>query len=134
MADLGNIDNMMLHKLKYSQDEGIPAALNGYGVPAPDLIAYGGIRVEMADPELKTVDGADLNMQLADRINLIKLPNSPANLFFIPSSEFVRPPKDYEYREPNHHDVEMLAECLRVSPNFHRVIVVIRTAIHGRND
>eukprot|EP00873_Tetraselmis_striata_P035495 jgi/Tetstr1/455759/TSEL_042558.t1 len=70
--DLANIDKDFQNALPYVDTFAVPPALNGFGnTGAVDWIFYGHLKVEIADPEVKTSHGGDINMLYADRVNLV---------------------------------------------------------------
>eukprot|EP00873_Tetraselmis_striata_P000799 jgi/Tetstr1/421063/TSEL_012108.t1 len=65
--DLANIDKDFQNALPYVDTYAVPPALNGFHhTGAVDWISYGHLKVEIADPEVKTSHGGDINTLYAD--------------------------------------------------------------------
>eukprot|EP00873_Tetraselmis_striata_P033412 jgi/Tetstr1/453676/TSEL_040632.t1 len=92
--DLANIDKDFKNALPYVDTLAVPPALNGFHhTGAVDWISYGHLRVEIADPEVKTSHGGDINTLYADRVNLvIDKDTGLPHIFSFPSDKFVAPP------------------------------------------
>eukprot|EP00873_Tetraselmis_striata_P035346 jgi/Tetstr1/455610/TSEL_042422.t1 len=87
---------------------------------AVDWISYGKIRVEIADPEVKTSQGGDINMLLADRVNLVTDKDTGLpHIFSFPSEKFVAPPAEFEFRSLKLQDCNMVAQSYMV--NAHQI-------------
>eukprot|EP00873_Tetraselmis_striata_P021016 jgi/Tetstr1/441280/TSEL_029531.t1 len=113
--DLANIDKDFKNALPYVDTLAVPPALNGfYNTGAVDLISYGHLRVEIADPEVKTSHGGDINTLYADRVNLVvdKDMGLP-HIFSFPSDKFVAPPPAFEFRSPKLQDCNMVAQSYK---------------------
>lgn len=114
--DLANIDKDFKNALPYVNTLAVPPALNGFhNTGAVDWISYGHLRVEIADPEVKTSHGGDINMLYADRVNLVvnKDTGLPYIFSFI-SDKFVAPPPEFEFRSPKLQDCNMVAQSYKV--------------------
>eukprot|EP00873_Tetraselmis_striata_P011098 jgi/Tetstr1/431362/TSEL_021053.t1 len=95
--DLANIDKDFKNALPYVNTLAVPPALNGFhNTGAVDSISYGHLRVEIADPEVKTSHGGDINTLYADIVNLVvdKDTGLPHIFSFI-SDKFVAPPPEF---------------------------------------
>eukprot|EP00873_Tetraselmis_striata_P016755 jgi/Tetstr1/437019/TSEL_025779.t1 len=118
--DLANIDKDFKNALPYVDTLAVPPALNGfYNTGAVDLISYGHLRVEIADPEVKTSHGGDINTLYADRVNLVvdKDTGLP-HIFSFPSDKFVAPPPEFEFRSPKLQDCNMVAQSYKRNPSL----------------
>eukprot|EP00873_Tetraselmis_striata_P015194 jgi/Tetstr1/435458/TSEL_024364.t1 len=116
--DLANIDKDFKNALPYVDTLAVPPALNGFHhTGAVDLISYGHLRVEIADPEVKTSHGGDINTLYADRVNLVvdKDTGLP-HIFSFPSDKFVAPPPEFEFRSPKPQDCNMVAQSYKYEP------------------
>eukprot|EP00873_Tetraselmis_striata_P040542 jgi/Tetstr1/460806/TSEL_000561.t1 len=113
--DLANIDKDFKNALPYVNTLAVPPALNGFhNTGAVDWISYGHLRVEIADPEVKTSQGGDINMLYADRVNLVV--NKDTGLPYISSfisDKFVAPPPEFEFRSPKLQDCNMVAQSYK---------------------
>eukprot|EP00873_Tetraselmis_striata_P023402 jgi/Tetstr1/443666/TSEL_031658.t1 len=113
--DLANIDKIFKNALPYVNTLAVPPALNGvHNTGAVDWISYGHLRVEIADPEVKTSHGGDINTLYADRVNLVvdKDTGLP-HIFRFPSDKFVAPPPEFEFRSPKLQDCNMVAQSYK---------------------
>eukprot|EP00873_Tetraselmis_striata_P026837 jgi/Tetstr1/447101/TSEL_034539.t1 len=118
--DLANIDKDFKNALPYVNTLAVPPALNGFhNTGAVDWISYGHLRVEIADPEVKTSHGGDINMLYADRVNLVvnKATGLPYIFSFI-SDRFVAPPPEFEFRSPKLQDCNMVAQSYKRNPSL----------------
>eukprot|EP00873_Tetraselmis_striata_P041885 jgi/Tetstr1/462149/TSEL_007214.t1 len=116
--DLANIDKDFKNALPYVNTLAVPPALNGFhNTGAVDWISYGHLRVEIADPEVKTSHGGDINTLYADRVNLVvdKDTGLPHIFSFI-SDKFVAPPPEFEFRSPKLQDCNMVAQSYKYEP------------------
>eukprot|EP00873_Tetraselmis_striata_P011085 jgi/Tetstr1/431349/TSEL_021040.t1 len=120
IGDLANIDKDFKNALPYVNTLAVPPALNGFhNTGAVDWISYGHLRVEIADPEVKTTHGGDINMLYADRVNLVvdKDTGLPHIFSFI-SDKFVAPPPEFEFRSPKLQDCNMVAQSYKRNPSL----------------
>eukprot|EP00873_Tetraselmis_striata_P011516 jgi/Tetstr1/431780/TSEL_021276.t1 len=118
--DLANIDKDFKNALPYVNTLAVPPALNGFhNTGAVDWISYGHLRVEIADPEVKTSHGGDINTLYADRVNLVvdKDTGLPHIFSFI-SDKFVAPPPEFEFRSPKLQDCNMVAQSYKRNPSL----------------
>eukprot|EP00873_Tetraselmis_striata_P037814 jgi/Tetstr1/458078/TSEL_044585.t1 len=118
--DLANIDKDFKNALPYVNTLAVPPALNGFNnTGAVDWISYGHLRVEIADPEVKTSHGGDINTLYADRVNLVvdKDTGLPYIFSFI-SDKFVAPPPEFEFRSPKLQDCNMVAQSYKRNPSL----------------
>eukprot|EP00873_Tetraselmis_striata_P040553 jgi/Tetstr1/460817/TSEL_000571.t1 len=118
--DLANIDKDFRNALPYVNTLAVPPALNGFhNTGAVDWISYGHLRVEIADPEVKTSHGGDINTLYADRVNLVvdKDTGLPHIFSFI-SDKFVAPPPEFEFRSPKLQDCNMVAQSYKRNPSL----------------
>eukprot|EP00873_Tetraselmis_striata_P003667 jgi/Tetstr1/423931/TSEL_001413.t1 len=113
--DLANIDKDFENALPYVDTFAVPPALNGFSnTGAVDTISYGHLRIEIADLEVKTPHGGDINMLYADKVNLVTdkdmgLPH----IYSFPSDKFVAPPPEFEFRSPKLQDCNMVAQSYK---------------------
>eukprot|EP00873_Tetraselmis_striata_P036601 jgi/Tetstr1/456865/TSEL_043537.t1 len=122
--DLANIDKDFKNALPYVNTLAVPPALNGFhNTGAVDWISYGHLRVEIADPEVKTSHGGDINTLYADRVNLVvnKDTGLPYIFSFI-SDKFVAPPPEFEFRSPKLQDCNMVAQSYKTMANFKELV------------
>eukprot|EP00873_Tetraselmis_striata_P012674 jgi/Tetstr1/432938/TSEL_002346.t1 len=122
--DLANIDKDFKNALPYVNTLAVPPALNGFNnTGAVDWVSYGHLRVEIADPEVKTSHGGDINMLYADRVNLVvnKDTGLPYIFSFI-SDKFVAPPPEFEFRSPKLQDCNMVAQSYKTMANFKELV------------
>eukprot|EP00873_Tetraselmis_striata_P038657 jgi/Tetstr1/458921/TSEL_000387.t1 len=122
--DLANIDKDFKNALPYVNTLAVPPALNGFhNTGAVDWISYGHLRVEIADPEVKTSHGGDINTLYADRVNLVvdKDTGLPHIFSFI-SDKFVAPPPEFEFRSPKLQDCNMVAQSYKTMANFKELV------------
>eukprot|EP00873_Tetraselmis_striata_P044738 jgi/Tetstr1/465002/TSEL_009733.t1 len=122
--DLANIDKDFKKALPYVNALAVPPALNGFhNTGAVDWISYGHLRVEIADPEVKTSHGGDINTLYADRVNLVvdKDTGLPHIFSFI-SDKFVAPPPEFEFRSPKLQDCNMVAQSYKTMANFKELV------------
>eukprot|EP00873_Tetraselmis_striata_P026633 jgi/Tetstr1/446897/TSEL_034355.t1 len=93
VSDLTNIDQNFVNALPIGEYFAIPPALRVFHhTGAVDWISYGKIRVEIVDPEVKTSQGGDIHMLLADRVNLVTDKDTGLpHIFSFPSEKFVAP-------------------------------------------
>eukprot|EP00873_Tetraselmis_striata_P013758 jgi/Tetstr1/434022/TSEL_002456.t1 len=118
--DLANIDKDFKNALPYVNTLAVPPALNGFhNTGAVDWISYGHLRVEIADPEVKTYHGGDINTLYADRVNLVvdKDTGLPHIFSFI-SDKFVAPPPEFEFRSPKLQDCNMVVQSYKRNPSL----------------
>eukprot|EP00873_Tetraselmis_striata_P016101 jgi/Tetstr1/436365/TSEL_025198.t1 len=118
--DLANIDKDFKNALPYVNTLAVPPALNGFNnTGAVDWISYGHLRVEIADPEVKTSHGGDINTLYADRVNLVvdKDTGLPHIFSFI-SDKFVAPRPEFEFRSPKLQDCNMVAQSYKRNPSL----------------
>eukprot|EP00873_Tetraselmis_striata_P007935 jgi/Tetstr1/428199/TSEL_001820.t1 len=118
--DLANIDKDFKNALPYVNTLAVPPALNGFNnTGAVDWISYGHLRVEIADPEVKTSHGGDINTLYADIVNLVvdKDTGLPLIFSFI-SDKFVAPPPEFEFRSPKLQDCNMVAQSYKRNPSL----------------
>eukprot|EP00873_Tetraselmis_striata_P039010 jgi/Tetstr1/459274/TSEL_004674.t1 len=118
--DLANIDKDFKNALPYVNTLAVPPALNGFNnTGAVDWISYGHLRVEIADPEVKTSHGGDINTLYADIVNLVvdKDTGLPHIFSFI-SDKFVAPPPEFEFRSPKLQDCSMVAQSYKRNPSL----------------
>eukprot|EP00873_Tetraselmis_striata_P006279 jgi/Tetstr1/426543/TSEL_016841.t1 len=118
--DLANIDKDFNNALPYVDTLAVPPALNGFhNTGAVDWISYGHLRVEIADPEVKTSHGGDINTLYADIVNLVvdKDTGLP-HIFSFPSDKFVPPPPEFEFRSPKLQDRNMVAQSYKRNPSL----------------
>eukprot|EP00873_Tetraselmis_striata_P045793 jgi/Tetstr1/466057/TSEL_010644.t1 len=118
--DLANIDKDFKNALQFVNTLAVPPALNGFHhTGAVDWISYGHLRVEIADPEVKTSHGGDINTLYADRVNLVvdKDTGLPHIFSFI-SDKFVAPPPEFEFRSPKLQDCNMVAQSYKRNPSL----------------
>eukprot|EP00873_Tetraselmis_striata_P042532 jgi/Tetstr1/462796/TSEL_007746.t1 len=118
--DLANIDKDFKNALPYVNTLAVPPALNGFhNTGAVDWISYGHLRVESADPKVKTSHGGDINTLYADRVNLVvdKDTGLPHIFSFI-SDKFVAPPPEFEFRSPKLQDCNMVAQSYKRNPSL----------------
>eukprot|EP00873_Tetraselmis_striata_P003096 jgi/Tetstr1/423360/TSEL_014053.t1 len=113
--DLANIDKDFKNALPYVDTLAVPPALNGFHhTGAVDWISYGHLKVEIADPEVKTSHGGDINTLYADRVNLvIDKDTGLPHIFSFPSDKFVAPPPEFEFRSPKLQDCNMVAQSYK---------------------
>eukprot|EP00873_Tetraselmis_striata_P023475 jgi/Tetstr1/443739/TSEL_031727.t1 len=121
VSDLTNIDQDFVNALPIGEYFAIPPALRVlHTTGAVDWISYGKIRVEIADLEVKTSQGGDINMLLADRVNLVTDKDTGLpHIFSFPSEKFVAPPAEFEFRSPKLQDCNMVAQSYMV--NAHQI-------------
>eukprot|EP00873_Tetraselmis_striata_P001937 jgi/Tetstr1/422201/TSEL_013053.t1 len=122
--DLANIDKDFKNALPYVNTLAVPPALNGFhNTGAVDWISYGHLRVEIADPEVKTSHGGDINTLYANRVNLVvdKDTGLPHIFSFI-SDKFVAPPPEFEFRSPKLQDCNMVAQSYKTMANFKELV------------
>eukprot|EP00873_Tetraselmis_striata_P029704 jgi/Tetstr1/449968/TSEL_037021.t1 len=122
--DLANIDKDFKNALPYVNTLAVPPALNGFNnTGAVDWISYGHLRVEIADPKVKTSHGGDINTLYADRVNLVvdKDTGLPHIFSFI-SDKFVAPPPEFEFRSPKLQDCNMVAQSYKTMANFKELV------------
>eukprot|EP00873_Tetraselmis_striata_P023581 jgi/Tetstr1/443845/TSEL_031799.t1 len=118
--DLANIDKDFKNALPYVNTLAVPPALNGFhNTGAVDWISYGHLRVDIADPEVKTSHGGDINTLYADIVNLVvdKDTGLPHIFSFI-SDKFVAPPPEFEFRSPKLQDCNMVAQSYKRNPSL----------------
>eukprot|EP00873_Tetraselmis_striata_P015535 jgi/Tetstr1/435799/TSEL_024688.t1 len=118
--DLANIDKDFKNALPYVNTLAVPPALNGFhNTGAVDWISYGHLRVEIADPEVKTSHCGDINTLYADRVNLVvdKDTGLPHIFSFI-SDKFVAPPPEFEFRSPKLQGCNMVAQSYKRNPSL----------------
>eukprot|EP00873_Tetraselmis_striata_P019365 jgi/Tetstr1/439629/TSEL_028051.t1 len=118
--DLANIDKDFKNALPYVNTLAVPPALNGFhNTGAVDWISYGHLRVEIANPEVKTSHGGDINTLYADRVNLVvdKDTGLPHIFSFI-SDKFVAPPPEFEFRSRKLQDCNMVAQSYKRNPSM----------------
>eukprot|EP00873_Tetraselmis_striata_P042021 jgi/Tetstr1/462285/TSEL_007303.t1 len=113
--DLANIDKDFENALPYVDTFAVPPALNGLSnTGAVDYISYGHLRVEIADPEVKTAHGGDINMLYVYRVTLITDKDTGLPyIFSFPSDEFVAPPPAFDFRSPKLQDCNMVAQSYK---------------------
>eukprot|EP00873_Tetraselmis_striata_P038362 jgi/Tetstr1/458626/TSEL_045029.t1 len=119
--DLANIDKDFPNALPHVDTFAVPAALNGFHhTGAVDWISYGHLKVEIADPEVKTSHGGDINTLYADIVNLVidKDTGLPQIFSFFPSDKFVAPPPEFEFRSPKLQDCNMVAQSHKRNPSL----------------
>eukprot|EP00873_Tetraselmis_striata_P044899 jgi/Tetstr1/465163/TSEL_009885.t1 len=115
VSDLTNIDQDFVNALPIGEYFAIPPALR-----VLHTTGAGKIRVEIADPEVKTSQGGDINMLLADRVNLVTDKDTGLpHIFSFPSEKFVAPPAEFEFRSPKLQDCNMVAQSYMV--NAHQI-------------
>eukprot|EP00873_Tetraselmis_striata_P019359 jgi/Tetstr1/439623/TSEL_028045.t1 len=114
--DLANIDKDFENALPYVDTFAVPPALNGLSnTGAVDYISYGHLRVEIADPEVKTAHGGDINMLYVYRVTLITDKDTGLPyIFSFPSDEFVAPPPAFDFRSPKLQDCNMVAQSYKM--------------------
>eukprot|EP00873_Tetraselmis_striata_P027867 jgi/Tetstr1/448131/TSEL_035424.t1 len=118
--DLAKFDKDFKNALPYVNTLAVPPALNGFhNTGAVDCISYGHLRVEIADPEVKTSHGGDINPLYADRVNLVvdKDTGLPHIFSFI-SDKFVAPPPEFEFRSPKLQDCNMVTQSYKRNPSL----------------
>eukprot|EP00873_Tetraselmis_striata_P000878 jgi/Tetstr1/421142/TSEL_012185.t1 len=122
--DLANTDKDFKNALPFVDTLAVPPALNGFHhTGAVDWISYGHLRVEIADPEVKTTHGGDINMLYADRVNLvIDKDTGLPYIFSFPSDNFVAPPPEFEFRSPKLQDCNMVAQSYKSMTSNFRVV------------
>eukprot|EP00873_Tetraselmis_striata_P007595 jgi/Tetstr1/427859/TSEL_017937.t1 len=131
--DLANIDKDFKIVLPYVDTLAVPPALNGfYNTGAVDLISYGHLRVEIADLEVKTSHGGDINTLYADRVNLVvdKDTGLP-HIFSFPSDKFVAPPPEFEFRSPKLQDCNMVAQSYKRNPSLSAETLSVSFPVYG---
>eukprot|EP00873_Tetraselmis_striata_P025149 jgi/Tetstr1/445413/TSEL_033196.t1 len=118
--DLANIDKNFQNVRPYVDTFAVPPALNDFSnTSAVDWISYGHLRVEIADQEVKTSHGGDINMLYADKINLvIDKDTGLPHIFSFPSEKFVAPPPEFEFRPPKVQDYNMVAQSYKRNPSL----------------
>eukprot|EP00873_Tetraselmis_striata_P014134 jgi/Tetstr1/434398/TSEL_023499.t1 len=118
--DLANIDKDFKNALPYVDTLAVPPALNGFHhTGAVDMISYGHLRVEIADPEVKTSHGGDINTLYADRVNLVvEKDTGLPHIFSFPSDMFVAPPPEFEFRSPKLQACNMVAQSYKRNPSL----------------
>eukprot|EP00873_Tetraselmis_striata_P012039 jgi/Tetstr1/432303/TSEL_021705.t1 len=122
--DLANTDKDFKNALPFVDTLAVPPALNGFHhTGAVDWNSYGHLRVEIADPEVKTTHGGDINMLYADRVNLVIDKDSGLPyIFSFPSDNFVAPPPEFEFRSPKLQDCSMVAQSYKSMTSNFRVV------------
>eukprot|EP00873_Tetraselmis_striata_P041583 jgi/Tetstr1/461847/TSEL_006926.t1 len=120
--DLTNIDKEFPNALPHVDDTcAVPPALNGFHhTGVVDWISYGHLKVEIADPEVKTSHGGDINTLYADRVNLVidKDTGLPHIFSLFPSDKFVAPPPGFEFRSPKLQDCNIVAQSYKRNPSL----------------
>eukprot|EP00873_Tetraselmis_striata_P045470 jgi/Tetstr1/465734/TSEL_010359.t1 len=118
--DLANIDKDFPNALPYVDTFAVPPALNGFHhTGAVDWISYGHLKVEIADPEVKTTHGGDINTLHANRVNLvIDKDTGLPHIFSFLSDKFVAPPPEFAFRSPKLQDCNIVAQSYKRNPSL----------------